>query len=192
MMAAWSLSEAQPDQSLALSEESFVVAQQGVQTSAATALAQMAARFAKGDGELSRLIREQQNLVEAWQRLVELVQPQLIVMDYAPTLCLAAYQELPVVQVGNWFPMVPVDQPTFPLLVPGQRPAMPQEALAAIVQEVQRRRGRAIPPALTSVMAIGDRFPTLFAELDPYGEHRRWSSCPLSEASGRHRYLGEP
>ncbi len=111
-------------------------------------------------------------LVEAWQRLVELVRPGLIITDYAPTLCLAAYQELPIVQVGNWFPMPPVDGPTFPLLVPGQKPVMAQEALAAVVQEVQRRRGRPVPAALTSIFAAGDRFPTFAPELDPFREQR--------------------
>jgi len=56
-------------------------------------------------------------LVEAWQQLLEHVQPRLIVTDCAPTLCLAAYQSIPVVQVGNWFSMPPVHASTFPLLV---------------------------------------------------------------------------
>src|SRR5438045_2604145 len=42
-------------------------------------------------------------LVEAWQQLLNLIEPQLIVTDFAPTLCLTAYQALPIVQVGNWF-----------------------------------------------------------------------------------------
>ncbi len=107
-------------------------------------------------------------LVESWRHLLECVQPSLIITDYAPTLCLAAYQSLPVVQVGNWFTMAPVHQPTFPILVPGQPPVMTQEELLAIVQEVQRRRARPVPPALTSVLAAGDRFPTFYPELDPY------------------------
>jgi rhamnosyltransferase subunit B len=111
-------------------------------------------------------------LVEAWHQLLEYVQPQLIVTDHGPTLCLAAYQSLPVVQVGNWFPLPPVDKPELPLLVPGQPPVMPQEELLAVVQEVQRRRGRAIPPTLTSILAAGDRFPAFFAELDPYRAER--------------------
>jgi hypothetical protein len=111
-------------------------------------------------------------LVEAWRRLVEMVRPALIVTDFCPTLCLAAYGTLPVVQVGNWFPMAPVHRATFPLLVPGQLPVMAQEELLAVVQEVQRRRGRPVPPTLTSILAAGDRFPVFFPELDPYREER--------------------
>jgi UDP:flavonoid glycosyltransferase YjiC (YdhE family) len=111
-------------------------------------------------------------LVEAWQQLLRLVKPQLIVTDFAPTLCLTAYQDLPVVQVGNWFPLPPAHAPTFPILVPGQPPTLPQEDLLKVVQEVQRQRGRAVPPTLTSIFAAGPRFPTFFPELDPYQKER--------------------
>ena len=127
-------------------------------------------------------------LVEAWQQLIEHVKPRLIVTDCAPTLCLAAYLSVPVVQVGNWFSMPPVHAPTFPLLVPGQPPAMPQEELLKVVQEVQRRRMRPIPKALTSVLAAGDRFPTFFPELDGYQTERSeqvWDPLePLAPVAG--------
>jgi CHAT domain-containing protein len=69
MLAAWSLAEQQPAQRAALSEETFKAAQRTGQTAAGEALAQMASRFAKGEGELSRLVREQQNLTSEWQQL---------------------------------------------------------------------------------------------------------------------------
>ena len=110
-------------------------------------------------------------LVAAWRRLVEMVQPKLIVTDFAPTLCLAAFKELPVVQVGNWFPLPPVDGPTFPLLVPGQAPILPQEELLKVVQAAQRQQGRAEPASLTEIFR-GDRFPTFVPEMDPYQADR--------------------
>jgi len=128
-----------------------------------------------------------QPLVDAWQQLIDLVQPRLIVTDFAPTACLAAYQSVPVVQVGNWFPLPPVDAATFPLLVPGQPALMPQEALLAVVQNVQRRRRRPVPPTLTSILA-GDRFPILFPELDGYQSVRTepvWDPVePLAALAG--------
>jgi len=69
MLAAWRLAEQQPGQRTALSEETFTASQWTGQTSAGAALAMMAARFAKGEGELSRLVREQQNLSGLWQQL---------------------------------------------------------------------------------------------------------------------------
>lgn len=74
-------------------------------------------------------------------------------------------------QVGNWFPLPPVHAPTFPLLVVGQPPLAPQEEVLAVVQEVQRGRHGPVPPTLTSIFA-GDRFPSFFAELDPYQAER--------------------
>ncbi|MBI2807600.1 MAG: hypothetical protein HYX68_21680 [Planctomycetes bacterium] len=135
-------------------------------------------------------------LVEAWRRLLEYVKPDLIVTDYGPTLCLAAYEWIPVVQVGNWFPMPPVHLPTFPLLVAGQAPIMPQEEVLANVQEVQRRRSRPVPTTLTSILAAGDRFPTFFTELDPYQAERIepiWDPvepvAPLAEGNPSPRFF---
>jgi rhamnosyltransferase subunit B len=111
-------------------------------------------------------------LVEAWRRLVDSVQPKLIVADFAPTLCLAAHQSVQVVQVGNWFQMPPVHGSTLPLLLPGQPPVMPQAELLAVAREVQRQRGKAIPATLPSIFAAGERFPVFFPELDPYHAER--------------------
>jgi CHAT domain-containing protein/Tfp pilus assembly protein PilF len=67
--AAWRLAEQQPGQHAALSEETYTATQWAFQSSAASALAQMAGRFSKGDGELSRLVRERQDASASWQRL---------------------------------------------------------------------------------------------------------------------------
>src|SRR5262249_51851233 len=48
-----------------IGEESFLVAQWALETDAAEALRQMAVRFAAGDNDLSRLVREQQDLLQA-------------------------------------------------------------------------------------------------------------------------------
>jgi CHAT domain-containing protein/tetratricopeptide (TPR) repeat protein len=69
MLSARSLAEQRPDQRDALSEEAFTTAQWAGQTSAGAALAQMAVRFARGEGELSRLVRTQQNLSGQWRQL---------------------------------------------------------------------------------------------------------------------------
>jgi CHAT domain-containing protein/Tfp pilus assembly protein PilF len=67
--AAWRLAEQQPNRLEALSEEAYKGTQWTSQSSAGSALAQMAARFSKGEGELARLVREHQNLAAAWQAL---------------------------------------------------------------------------------------------------------------------------
>jgi rhamnosyltransferase subunit B len=111
-------------------------------------------------------------LVAAWQRLVDLVRPELIVADYAPTLCLAAFRALPIAQLGSWFGMPPVEQPTFPRLAAGT-PLVSQEHVLATMQEVQRRRRSSIPATVTEFLATTHRYSTTLPELDPYRALRR-------------------
>ena len=51
----------------ALRDEAFQAAQWALATSAGAALAQLGVRFAAGDGDLARLVRERQDLVETWR-----------------------------------------------------------------------------------------------------------------------------
>jgi len=111
-------------------------------------------------------------LVAAWQELLDRVQPGLIVADFSPTLCLAAYRALPLVLIGSWFSLPPAEGIGFPLLVPGQEPVLPQEAVLAIVQEVQKRRRRPVPSTLHDILAAGELFPLVVSELDPYHDRR--------------------
>jgi len=60
--SAWRLAQQQPSTLRELTEETFAAAQRSAQTSAGSAVAQMAARFARGSGELSSLVREQQTI----------------------------------------------------------------------------------------------------------------------------------
>ncbi len=111
-------------------------------------------------------------LVTAWQNLVDSVRPALIVAEYAPTACLAARGSVPVVQVGGWFSMPPVHGKSFPLLVSGQAPVLPQEELLSVVQQVQRQRQRPVLTTLPEVLA-GDRFVLTVPEFDSYSAERR-------------------
>jgi CHAT domain-containing protein len=51
----------------ALRDEAFQAAQWALATSAGAALAQLGARFAAGDGDLAKLVRDRQDLVETWR-----------------------------------------------------------------------------------------------------------------------------
>lgn len=118
--------------------------------------------------------------VEGWQRLLDFVQPALIVCDYSPTLGLAAFRTHHVIHLGSWFCMPPVDGPTFPLLLPGQPPLMPQDQILAVAQTVQMQRSKPTPPTLPSILAAGDCFPLVLPEVDPYRQLRKTpSSDPL-------------
>jgi CHAT domain-containing protein len=70
------LAETAPASRAAFSERAFRVAQRVIESEAAQALAQLAARQAAGSGRLAALVRERQDLVDAWRasdlRLTEL------------------------------------------------------------------------------------------------------------------------
>jgi tetratricopeptide (TPR) repeat protein len=69
VQAAFGAAAQHPAQRTALANEAFVAAQRAKESSAAAALAQMAARFATGDSALSITVREQQDLVQQWRAL---------------------------------------------------------------------------------------------------------------------------
>ncbi len=62
------LANKEPENRAAYSEKAFLVAQRIVESQAASALSQMAARQASGSGELASLLRSREDAVEAWQR----------------------------------------------------------------------------------------------------------------------------
>ncbi|HWW04225.1 glycosyltransferase [Collimonas sp.] len=69
-------------------------------------------------------------LVHAWCNLFRLFQPDIVVLDYAPTARLAArIMGLPVVMIGNGFELPPTSAP-LPAF-PGYGPALQQQAEAS-------------------------------------------------------------
>jgi tetratricopeptide (TPR) repeat protein len=69
LRAAAELASRSPDRAHALAAEGFEIAQWAQHSQAAAALSQMAARFAKGEGDLARLVRERQDLVGRYRIL---------------------------------------------------------------------------------------------------------------------------
>ncbi len=106
--------------------------------------------------------------VRDWQALLDEVRPALVVCDHSPTLCLSAYGALPTVFIGDGFTLPPADPPTFPLMLPGRTPLVPEAELLAVVREVQARRGRPAPETLPGLFGRADRFLTVLPGMDPY------------------------
>jgi CHAT domain-containing protein len=69
VQAAFGVATQEPAKRTELADETFEAAQRAKESSAASALAQMAARFSTGDSALSTLVREQQDLVQQSQAL---------------------------------------------------------------------------------------------------------------------------
>ncbi len=112
-------------------------------------------------------------LVEGWRAILDLVRPRLVVGAYAPTVCLAAGAETPVVLVANgWFGLPPADGVEFPPLAPGRPPLLPTAHLLAVVRAVQRPRGGPESATLPAVLAARHRFLMMLPDLDPYRDAR--------------------
>lgn len=112
-------------------------------------------------------------MVRAWDGLMDVTRPDVVLGEYAPTFCLAAAGRAPVVVFGSGFTTPPADLPFYPRLQPRVEPVCGQEKILAVIQEVQRRRGAPVPQALPAFFAGDRRFPCTFPEVDPYRSLRR-------------------
>lgn len=109
-----------------------------------------------------------QPLVRSWQALLDLLQPDCVVAEHAPTLCVAAHGRVPVLTIGTGF-TVPVvhENGSFPVL--RDVPAVSGGArLAQVVADTLRAGGQPVPLAPLSVVAGDTAIVTAFAEIDPY------------------------
>ena len=138
-------------------------------------------------------------MVHAWQNIIDITHPALIVSDYSPTLCLAAFGVEPMVIVGDGFTVPPHDLAEFPTLRPEAQPTINQNRMLKVVQEVQRRRGRPTPKALPEIFAAEACYACCHPELDPYRAERSLpaigpfdppsSPSPLPKENGYFAYI---
>jgi rhamnosyltransferase subunit B len=115
-------------------------------------------------------------LVRAWDGILDAIRPALVVLDYAPTLGLAAAGRVPALDVGNAFCQPPRHLSAFPVLFPDRPPTFADADLLAAVQAVQRARAAPVPGTLPEVLAWPERCVASFPELDPYRDVRAESS----------------
>jgi UDP:flavonoid glycosyltransferase YjiC (YdhE family) len=111
-------------------------------------------------------------MTRAWQTIIDMVKPDLVVADHSPTVCLTTWGRVPTVLAGNGFCTPPATGTEFPALQPQAQPVMPVEKLLAVIQEVQRRRGGPIPQALPEFLSGASHFITVLPEIDSYQEAR--------------------
>jgi rhamnosyltransferase subunit B len=111
-------------------------------------------------------------LLRAWDGIFDVVNPALVVCDYAPTACLAAYGRVPVVVAGNGYSVPPATAPDFPPFEPGARSCADPAEVLATIRAALRSRGRPEPATITEPFAAATTFITTYPELDPYGRTR--------------------
>ncbi len=111
-------------------------------------------------------------VVAAWDGLIDLVRPELVVAEFSPGLCLAARGRVPVVAIGNGFGLPPSEMETFPPLQPNVKPLARQEDLLASVNWVQRERNAPPLPGLPALFDAEAQFIYTLSLLDPYAALR--------------------
>lgn len=116
---------------------------------------------------------ELEGMLRAWDGLLDLVRPAIVIVDHAPGLALAAAGRVPVVGVGTGFSNPPAELERYPVLDAEAKGLGLEKELLASIREVQRRRGGPAPPTLPEALGYGRRMVTTFPELDPYRASRK-------------------
>ncbi len=112
------------------------------------------------------------SIVSAWDYVIDIVKPLIVVADYSPILALAAYQRVPVIAIGDGFVLPPPHLPCMPLLRDRGTEAADEQQLLANAAAVQHRRGRAIPQRLPALIGGEAHIVCTYPEIDIYRNYR--------------------
>ncbi|MCE9522124.1 MAG: hypothetical protein K8S25_06795 [Alphaproteobacteria bacterium] len=112
-------------------------------------------------------------LVRAWEQIIDLIKPDLIVCEHAPSAALSAFKRIPVAFVGNGFVVPPAESAEFPPYEPGKGEAQRQRPVLLALQEALGGLGRATPTTLCEPFRGNFRGIYSFPALDPYRHVRR-------------------
>lgn len=111
-------------------------------------------------------------LLLAWDRLLALIEPDLVVADYAPAAALAARGRVPLMLVGNGFTLPPDNMETFPLLHQVSPPIWSEATILDGVNKALKTIGSEPIERLPQIFAADCRSVQTFALLDPYQSYR--------------------
>jgi UDP:flavonoid glycosyltransferase YjiC (YdhE family) len=116
-------------------------------------------------------------LTQGWLTIFQLFKPDKLILDYSPTVSLAArIAKIPTILVGNGFELPPLTDPLPPF--PGFSWAIPEKA--AISEKMAVADANGVPGAFKApqITALRDlvmdqiRLLATFSELDHYGERK--------------------
>lgn len=107
-------------------------------------------------------------ILSSWDDVLGLHEPDLIVADHSPSLCLAARGRFPVALIGSAHTMPPAELPRFPSLRSGIAPARYQDAMLKNINEVLQERNQPALPSLPAILETEKRFVFSLPQADPY------------------------
>jgi hypothetical protein len=113
-------------------------------------------------------------VADAWNGLIDLVRPDVIVVDHSPALLVAVHGTgTKIVTIGTGFTMPPLDYDHFPPLRGDLAPAIPEGRLFESVRDARAEIGKKRPANLMDVFRSDHRVVFGLPELDPYQGFRR-------------------
>ena len=108
-------------------------------------------------------------MIGAWDALLALIKPDLVIADHCPALLAALYgTPTPVISVGTPFTMPPLSLDRLPPLRADQAPALPEARLLQSLKTALAERGARAPARLVDLLRTDERLVFGLPELDPY------------------------
>jgi UDP:flavonoid glycosyltransferase YjiC (YdhE family) len=111
-------------------------------------------------------------VVAAWDELIALVEPSVIIADYSPFLSLAAYGRVPVVAIGDGFVSPPANLSEFPLIHRNGTRPFDHACVLQEINHLQALRGAPAVSTLPGLIGGAAQIVCTLPELDAYRRHR--------------------
>ncbi|MEM9277464.1 MAG: hypothetical protein AAGA76_02705, partial [Pseudomonadota bacterium] len=111
--------------------------------------------------------------MRAWDDLINLTKPDLIVADHSPSICLAARSRIPIIQTGTGFTLPPVSLPQFPSLLRESAAPTIQKQILLAINEILEERNSKLCKRLPELLDTEYRAIFSLPHLDPYSGIRK-------------------
>jgi len=111
-------------------------------------------------------------LLGAWDEIVDLTKPDLVICEHAPGAALSVFGRVPAAFVGNGFVVPPADGAEFPPYELGKGEPSRQKPVLEAMQEAMAKLGRAAPRTICEPYRGVFRGIYTFPELDTYRRRR--------------------
>lgn len=113
------------------------------------------------------------SILGAWKTLIELIQPDVVVLDHSPALSsLLNALKIPVIAVGNGFTLPPIEYDFFPAHRADRSPLLPEKNLYRSLVKSLEFYSLPIPDRLIDGIFPKERIVCSFPELDFYKHWR--------------------
>lgn len=122
------------------------------------------------------------SMMSAWDDILTLLKPDLIIADHSPGLNLAVRGSIPIINIGNGFTLPPTEMESFPQIITKGKSLVSEQRLLEMFNDLHRERGKPLMSKLPEIFDTEGQFVCTLPQLDPYQEQRVQPLCgPLEE-----------